>query len=264
MGTITVRSVDETWVEGNKVHTRGRLSLSTSYAANGDTFPTARNLGLGTVDTLRIWPAAGYEFDVRSSASVVAAFTFRPGAESIGQSLVLSSIANATGGNAAFAAWPMFSSATVGTVVRGTPLGNLQANLTSAADWVSTLSTSLTTVSLSVHHNSANTGFQIYSTTGATGTLFTTAAAGTQTMFIPVSDGGLLPISTDTTAQLAVYASDSNATGLRLRTSATISISVALSQTLSLSLPTTYNRLTEVSAATNLSTTTARYEAMGS
>ena len=265
MGTVTTSGL--TWHSGgDEFLSRGKMIFSTSYTSSGETF-SARLLGLGIVNSLAVSDAEGYSFRPDVANLRVQVWGNRPAAGSIGNNFVVAASAPATAAPLSVAfggAYPTTASAAMAT---GGLLADIVSVVSSTVSFNAAISTSLTTVTVRINNTTGGTltgSFPLYVGTSNLNAVHTTATTQTDFWYIGLSDGGAIPVSSDTTGGWAVRATNSAAAGLMIATTATVSVNVAISTSRALSLGANYNRLAEVSAAADLSTVSAQFQALGS
>lgn len=259
MGALTTSNLEFS-IAGNKRVVWGRLAPSSSYATSGETYVN-RQFGLGVVDRLMIYPANGYAPEWNSGATTV---KFRTGGNqpgSVGQNLVIQG-ANATAGAAMLVGWPSQVVISAATGIRGSVLANLQASSSTAADWSTQISTSQTMVTMVHYALPSGGGFGLPLYAISNGVLVSTATVNIGlSHLIPLSDGGMLQASNDASAAtfFRLLATDSAATGLRIRTTGTYNISIPVSTSFGMAI----GAGSEIPSATNLSAQTWSFEAVG-
>lgn len=265
MGNVSVTPTE--WGNaGNVQRTYGTLTLSSSYALGGDSF-TARNFGLGTIQTLTVLPVQGFFFEPDVSNLKIKAFTNRPkNIATFGQALSLYS-----GSAAARSVYiPALPSSAVG-VPGGMHPRIIQLQMTAAANCNAQIATSLSSVTVPVIGTTGTGGLQaLYTTTG--GVFYTTATAQpTNYGSIVLSDGSTIPVTVAASAagDMALYVTTGTvAASVPLIYPTAASFTVSMSSALSLAPPnisgsSTSSQQPEVPSGTDLSSFTARWIATG-
>ena len=279
MGNVSA-SITQYAVQGNKRVHFGTLTMSSSYAASGDSYNDLSTFGMNVVEHLDILPVAG-SFGMHglwdSANTAIKMVSSRPWSTYVpGASALVIFGSNATAGSAVRVA-PAGGAVLTNTgsialsYIRGTFV-TLHSSTSSANDYTNALATTAMglTVAIPIYAKSSTNvpGLPLNVTTVAAGTLFTTAttnltlpSAGAS--LVMLSDGGVIPIGTDTSALLGILATDSSltGTGVRLRTTATFNISIPVNSIIS------FAQSQEPPAGADLSTSganvTFRFTAVG-
>lgn len=254
MGALTVTIPQLGFsVQGNKRVHRGTFVGSSSYAASGETY-TNRNFGMNVVEALTVWPSANYLAEWNSGGTSVIMRRDRVSRTMVVDGGATASMALLSVG------WGGMVTAT-GTVsiaqaiVRETPyFAHLQHTGSSAFDYSTQIATGDTTT-INIHYTTASTGYGLYATTG--GTLYTTNTVSNVTAYLALSDGSLIGVTADTTAGTRLISGDTPTTGQRIASTLTVDISVSAVATLSM------GAVQEITAGTDVSGVTFRFEAVG-
>ena len=249
MGAIGSTITQHTVQGSRRVHF-GTLTMSSSYAASGDTYTDLSDFGMDVVENLTLQPIGtvhGFEGYWNSGATRIKVVTARPASSYVpgATALVLYNTdagnvisIQAVGGTAFMStgtgAAPVFS------FIRGALL-TLHASNSAANDLTNALATgSFGSVATYTIFNRAATsapGLPLYAHSANT---FLHTTASTQfglpsdgAGFLLLSDGGLVRIGGDTSAYYRL-SSGTGATGLRVRTTAAFNISYPVSGAMSL------------------------------
>lgn len=252
MGNVSA-SITQYTVQGNRRVHFGTLTMSSSYAASGDAYTDLSTFGMTTVEHLDLLPVGGtigFHGYWNSGATAIKVVTSRPQSSyAPGATALVLFGANATAGAA------LFVQSVGGSVflntgsiaiafVRG-GFVSLHASTSTQNDYTNALATSSMgqTVTVAVYTRLATTaapGLPVYVASDGTNTFLHTTGSvvfglpSAGAALLMLNDGGCLRVGADTTAGVRLLATDSAATGLRVRTTLTANISIPVSNALSL------------------------------